>query len=148
MKLQFELTTPERIVLKEEFDAATIPTEEGEITVLPGHVPLVGNLKPGMITVRKGNVESYLAVSGGFVEVQPNSRIIILADTAERAEELDLEKVEAARERAQQALDQKRSADDVSAAAAVSALERELVRSRVARKHRGERKNFSPPSAS
>jgi F-type H+-transporting ATPase subunit epsilon len=147
MKLTFELTTPERIVLKETFDAATIPTQEGELTILPGHVPLVANLVPGMITVRNGNAESYLAVSGGFVEVQPGSKIIILADTAEHAAELDLEKVEEARVRAQELLTQKRGADDVSAAAAMAALEREIVRSRVARKHRGDRKNYpSTPS--
>ncbi len=142
MSLHFELTTPERIVLKEEYDAATVPTQEGEITVLPGHLPLVANLVPGMITLRKGREESYLAVSGGFVEVQPGSKIIILADTAERAEELDLEKVEAARERAEKVLAEKRSNDDVSAASAIAALERELARARVARKHFGKNRHL------
>jgi F-type H+-transporting ATPase subunit epsilon len=142
MTLHFELTTPERIVLKEEYDAATIPTQEGEITVLPGHLPLVANLVPGMITLRKGKEESYLAVSGGFVEVQPGSKIIILADTAERAEELDLAKVEAARELAEKILSEKRSVDDVSAASAMAGLQRELARAKVARKHRGDRRHL------
>lgn len=146
MSLHFELTTPERIVLREEYDAATIPTQEGEITVLPGHLPLVANLVPGMITLRKGKEESYLAVSGGFVEVQPGSKLIILADTAERAEELDLEKVEAARERAEKLLAEKRAVDDVSAAAAMAGLQRELARAKVARKHRGSRSMHMPSS--
>lgn len=144
-RLSFELTTPERIVLKDAFDAATIPTQEGEITVLPGHIPLVANLAPGMITVRTSGDESYLAVSGGFVEVQPGSRVIILADTAERAEELDVEKVEEARRRAEKLLTEKRHADEVSSAAAVAALERELARVRVAKKWRGRRQH--PPAS-
>ena len=104
---------------------------------MPGHIPLVANLSPGMITVRKGAQESFLAVSGGFIEVQPGSRIIILADSAERAEELDLAKIEEARTRAERILTEKRHADDVSSAAAVAALERELARIKVARKWRG-----------
>ncbi len=146
MQLHFELTTPERIVLREEYDAATIPTQEGEITVLPGHLPLVANLVPGMITLRKGKDESYLAVSGGFVEVQPGSKLIILADTAERAEELDLEKVEAARDRAEKLLAEKRAVDDVSAAAAMAGLQRELARAKVARKRHGSQRHM--PSGS
>jgi F-type H+-transporting ATPase subunit epsilon len=137
--LTLELTTPERIVLKESYDSATIPTADGEITVLPGHVPLVSTLKPGMITVRRGAQASFLAVSGGFVEVMPDGRVVLLADTADRAEELDLEKVEAARERARELLEAKRDQDDVSSAAAVAALERELARVRVARHHRSRR---------
>lgn len=139
MKLKFELTTPERIVLKEEFSSATIPTQEGEITVLPGHIPLIANLQSGMITVRKGSEESYLAVSGGFVEVQPGGTVIILADSAERAEEIDLKAVEEARERARKLLEEKRSIDDISSVAAVAMLERELARVKVARKHRARR---------
>jgi len=134
--LHFELTTPERILLKEEVNGLTLPTQEGEITVLPGHIPLVATLVPGMVTVYRGDVEEYLAVSGGFIEVQPGNKIIILADTAERAEELDAQKVEEARERAQKLLTEKRHIDDVSGAAAIGALERELARIRVVKKHR------------
>lgn len=142
--IKFELITPERVVLRDEFDSATVPTREGEITVLPGHVPLVASLVPGMITVQRTGGEQYLAVSGGFIEVQPGSKMIVLADTAERAEELDLDKVEAARERAEKLLTEKRHVDDVSSAAAMAALERELARAKVARKHRAGRR---PPSA-
>ena len=140
MKLTFELTTPERIVEKKEIDGLTIPTMEGELTILPGHVPLVSILKSGMATLYIGKEQEYLALSGGFLEVQPNGRIIVLADTAERAEELDLKKVEEARERARKALEEKRDMDDVASAAVTASLERELARERTARKYRDLKK--------
>ncbi len=139
-KLTFELTTPERIVERKEVDGVTLPTQEGEITVLPGHVPLVSNLKPGVATLHVGSEREYLAVSGGFIEVQPDGRLIVLADTAERAEELDIQKIEEARERARQALEEKRDMDDVAAAAAMAALEREIAREQTARKYRDLKK--------
>lgn len=141
-QLTLELTTPERIVLKESYDSATVPTQQGEITVLPGHIPLVANLAPGMITVRKGKEESFLAVSGGFLEVMADGRLVVLADSAERAEELDLSKVEEAQERARALLEEKRDMDDVSSVAAVAALERELARVRVARHHHSRRREL------
>jgi F-type H+-transporting ATPase subunit epsilon len=142
--LHFELTTPERVVLRREITDVTIPTQEGEITVLADHIPLVANLVPGMLTVRSGKQEEYLAVSGGFIEVQPGSRVVVLADTAERAEELDLKKIEEARERARKLLTEKKSADMVSNAAAAAALEKELARYKVARRHR-ERRGIPAP---
>jgi len=136
-KLHFEITTPERNVLREEIDGVTIPTREGEITVLPGHIALVAILKPGELIVKKDGKESYLAVSGGFIEVQAlpkSTRVIILADTAERAEELSLKAIEAAKERAQKELEEKRDVDEVAAASAAASLERELARLKVARR--------------
>ncbi len=142
-KISFELTTPERNVLRREISGVTIPTSEGEITVLADHIPLVTNLAPGMLTVFDGQNEEYLAVSGGFVEVQPGNRIIILADSADRAEELDLQKVEEARERAHKLLTEKRNATEVASAGVFAALERELARTKVARRHR-ERRGLPP----
>ena len=138
-RIKFELTTPERIVVKDAVDGVTLPTQEGEITVLPGHIPLIAALVPGMVTLYKKAGEEYLAVSGGFIEVQPGNSLIVLADTAERAEELDLQKVEEARVRAAALLTVKRQADEVAGVAAVAALERELARVRVAKKHRTRR---------
>lgn len=136
-RIQFEIATPERVVYKEDVDGVTLPTKEGEITVLPNHIPLVAVLVPGALTVRKGGEESYMAVSGGFIEVQPGNRIVVLADTADRAEELTEEAVEAARLRAQKLVEEKRTVDAGSFASAAAALERELARLKVARKHRG-----------
>jgi len=138
MSLQFEITTPERIVLKREVDSVTVPTASGEITVLPHHVPLVSVLQSGMITLRRGAEEEYLAVSGGFLEVGVGGRVRALADTAERAEELDMKKVEEARKKAEEALGEARRAADVSSVAAVASLERELARLKVARRYRGK----------
>lgn len=144
-KIALELTTPERIVFKIEADEVTLPTQEGEITVLPGHVPLVAVLVPGMMTVRADGAESFVAVSGGFIEIQPGSQVIVLADTAERAEELDLKKVEEARERAQRALREQRGMDEVSAAAMMAELNRELARLKVARRHGSRPVRTLPP---
>jgi F-type H+-transporting ATPase subunit epsilon len=142
--LKFEITTPERVVLTREADSVTLPTADGEITVMPGHVPLVGVLRSGMITVRLGTDEEYLAVAGGFVEVSPDGRVAALADSAERAEDLDLAKLETARVKAEQSLEEMRRTDDVSAAAALAALEHELARVKVARRHRDRRPLIMP----
>jgi F-type H+-transporting ATPase subunit epsilon len=146
--LKFEITTPERVVLTREADSVSVPTSSGEITVLPGHIPLVSVLATGMITVRRGQAEEYLAVSGGFLEVGADGRVRALADSADRADELDMEKVEAARRAAEEALSEKRRAADVSSAAAVASLERELARLRVARHYRLRRQPLhgEPPA--
>lgn len=124
--------------MKEEIDSVTIPTREGEITILPGHIALVAILKPGELVVKRDGKESYMAVSGGFIEVQAlakSTRVIVLADTAERAEELSIQAIEEAKERAQRELEEKRNVDDVAAAGAAASLERELARLKVARRH-------------
>ena len=135
MAIHFEIITPERVVLKDEVDEVTLPTTEGEITVLPHHIPLVTLSRAGMIRLLKNKKEEYLAVSGGYVEVQPGSRLTILADTADRAEELDLKKIEEAHERARALMEEKRLTDDVAYASAAAGLERELARLKVARRH-------------
>jgi F-type H+-transporting ATPase subunit epsilon len=133
-KLKLKIVTPERIVFEDEVDSATVMTETGEITVLPGHIPLVTSLRPGEMRLMKGKTEELLAVSTGFLEVRPGNEIVILADTAERLEELELEKIEAAKEAARKLLEEKRHVDDVSFADAAAALERELARYKVAQK--------------
>jgi F-type H+-transporting ATPase subunit epsilon len=109
---------------------------EGEITVLPNHLPLVSILAPGELVVRKNKDEVYMAVAGGFVTVHPKSQVVILADSAERAEELSIEAIEAARERARKFLEEKRGRDDVAFADAAAAMQRELARLKVAKKHK------------
>lgn len=133
-KISFELTTPERKVMEEKVDQITLPTVEGEITVLANHIPLVAMLVPGMVTLVNDGKETYLSVSGGFIEVRPGSRVVVLADTAERAEELDEKKVEEARERAKKILEEKRHVDDTAFADAAAVMARELARLKVIRK--------------
>ncbi|MDP3735196.1 MAG: ATP synthase F1 subunit epsilon [bacterium] len=134
MPLHIKIITPERVVLEEDVDSLSLPTPDGEITVLPNHRPLVSLLATGAMTLRKGGEESHLASSGGFVEILPDSEVRILADSAERAEELALEKVEEARVRAEEALQGKRFADEGGHAALLGSLERELARLKVLRR--------------
>jgi F-type H+-transporting ATPase subunit epsilon len=99
--IKFEIVTPERVVLKEEIIQVTVPTRQGEITVLANHIPLVANLLPGVIEIKKINGDmDIISVSGGFIEVLKD-KVVILADTAERAEEIDVDRAEEARQRAE-----------------------------------------------
>ena len=136
--LHFEITTPERTVYKDEVDRVTIPTSTGEITVLPNHIPLVSELVPGELTVARGDRLTHLAVSGGFIEVRPGNQVVVLADTAERAEEIDVAKAEEARARAKKIMEEQRH-DIEGFAEATALLEKSAVRLRVARRarHRG-----------
>ena len=137
-QMRFEIATPERIVCTHEaVIQVTLPTQMGEITVLPNHIPLIANLVSGEITVKTTTEEIYMACSGGFIQVTPY-RIVVLADTAERVEELVLEEIEKARERAVQLVKEKHK-DEVASASAVAALERELARYRVVIKRKGHR---------
>lgn len=118
------------------------PGVEGELGILPRHTPLLTMLKPGELRVKKGGEEISIFVSGGFLEVQPD-KVLILADAAERAEEIDLERAEAARRRAQERLAMRGS--EVDMARAEAALRRALVREKIARRRRsGVRANVPP----
>ncbi|MEO5927384.1 MAG: ATP synthase F1 subunit epsilon [Patescibacteria group bacterium] len=134
MPLHFELVTPERIVFKTDADRVTLPTAEGEITVLPNHVPLVARLVAGVATLVVGGVEEDVAVSGGFIEIGEGNSVRVLADTAERGTELDISVIEAATERATEVMKNVARTDDNAYAAAAAAMERELARGRVARR--------------
>src|SRR5512142_2364653 len=136
--LDFELTTPERTAIKAKVRQVTVPTSEGEITVLPDHLPIVAPIQAGeMQVIGEDGKVMLVAVSGGFVTVHPGSRMEILADTAERAEELDLKAIEAAMLRAQEALREKID-DEERQAEATAGLARELARLKVVRKHRSK----------
>lgn len=134
--MRLEVITPERIVFQDEVEEVTIPTTEGEITVLKHHIPLVAGIKAGAARVKKGGSEYFLSLSGGFAQVEANGRVIILSDTAERAEELDLAKIEESYRDAEALLKEKRALSDVEYAALAGAMERELARLKVARKAR------------
>ena len=132
--MKLRIITPEKLVLEEDVDQVTLPTKEGEITVLPHHIPLVGIVQPGEIFIKKGNQDIPLAVSGGMVQVRPDE-IILLADSAERVEEIIEERAEQARTRALTELSEKRH--DITQHAYLAAkIEKETARLRVARKHR------------
>lgn len=132
MSLKLKIVTPERTVFEDTVDSVTAMTQMGEVTILPGHIPLVANLQAGELRVRANGTEQLLVASTGFLEVRSGDEVVVLADTAERVEELELEKIEAAKERARKLLEEKRNVDDVAFADAAAMLERELARERVA----------------
>lgn len=138
----FELVTPERVVLREEVDQVTLPTPDGEITILPHHIPLVTLVAAGELRLKHGSEETPLAVHGGYLEVQGNL-VRLLTDAAERAEEIDEQRAEEARQRAEK-LKEEYAQDDVKFAEATALLERSLARLRIAKKYRGRRS--SPPT--
>jgi F-type H+-transporting ATPase subunit epsilon len=139
--LRLEVITAEREVLSEDVEVVVAPGMEGQLGILPRHAPLLTVLVPGELRARKpGGEELVLALSGGFLEVLPD-RVIVLADAAERAEEIDLERAEAARRRAQERL--AHPTPEIDLARAQASLQRALVRLRVAQRRR--RAGQQPP---
>ena len=129
-RLALEVATPTRLAVAETVDEVVLPGVHGYFGVLPGHAPFLSTLGVGELTYRVGRDERHLAVAGGFAEIR-NDKVIVLADTAELPEEIDRERAERARERAERRL-AGRSPDDVDYARAAAALARALVRLQVA----------------
>ncbi len=116
--LRLEIVTPERRVLDAEVDAVSVPTASGEVGILPSHAPMVSAIKPGVLTYTTRGASSRLAVTGGFLEVNAN-RVAVLADSAETAEEIDIDSARASREAAEKAF---------AAVASGSLVETEAIR--------------------
>ena len=135
--LRLEIVTAERVVYSDEADVVVAPGIEGQLGILPHHAPLMTTLQPGELRVRKGGEEFSLAISGGFLEVRPD-RVIILADAAERAEEIDIARAEEAKRRAEERLHQ-RHAPGIDEAQVEAALRRALTRLKVVEKRRKRR---------
>ncbi len=132
--IHFEIVTPEGPVLKEEIMQVSVPTRQGEITVLPNHIPLVAGLMPGVIEIKKpdGSGE-IMSVSGGFIEVL-RDKVVILADTAERAAEIDIDRAEEARRRAEKIKEEARHVDQERFTALSAKIAKELARTRAVRR--------------
>jgi F-type H+-transporting ATPase subunit epsilon len=130
-RLTLEITTPTRLVVTEQVDEVVAPGIEGYFGVLPGHAPFLTTLGVGIVTYRIGRDEHQLAVSGGFAEVR-NDKVIILADSAERPEEIDRARAERAKERAERRLSG-RAQEEVDYARCQASLARALTRLQVAR---------------
>jgi F-type H+-transporting ATPase subunit epsilon len=131
--IKLDIVTPEQSVFSDEVDMLIAPGSEGEMGILPHHAPLMTILGYGELVIRKDGSEEYMAIGGGFLEVRPD-RIIVLADVAERAEDIDISRAEAAKERAQKRMAEQPSGMD--AARAEAALKRSLVRLKVATRRR------------
>ncbi|MBA7681722.1 MAG: F0F1 ATP synthase subunit epsilon [Proteobacteria bacterium] len=133
---RLELVTAERMVYSDDVDMVIAWGLEGQLGILPHHAPLMTMLQPGELIIKKENEETYMAVSGGFLEVRPD-KVIILADACERAEEIDLARAEEAKRRAGEIMEA--PSPETDSAAAEAALRRSLVRLKVAEKIRRKR---------
>jgi F-type H+-transporting ATPase subunit epsilon len=131
--LRLEIITAERQVFADDVNVVVAPGIGGELGILPHHAPLITMLKPGELLIRKDGEETYMSVSGGFLEIRPD-KIIILADACERAEEIDVDRAEEAKHRAEEMLKTHPSGLDMARAEA--ALRRSLIRLKVAEKRR------------
>src|ERR1035437_6576410 len=133
MKLALDIITPTKVVLSEEVDEVTIPTTDGEISILPNHVNLLTKIAPGEMVIRKGTKTDLFAITGGFLEIS-NNHVNVLADYAIHADEIEIAKVEAAKERAQKAMKEKLTEEDFRVANAE--LAKSLLQLKVARKRK------------
>lgn len=130
-KLKLDVVTPYGLVFSEEVDEIIAAGSEGEFGVLPDHVPFLTTLKIGVLTFRKGSETGYIFINSGYAEVGPDS-VTLLADSAERSDEIDIERAKEAMKRAEERLKKKQEVDE---ARATSSLERALMRMQVAGKH-------------
>ena len=135
--IRLDIVTAEREVYAGDVDVVIAPGVEGQLGILPHHAPLMTTLQAGELRVRKGGEEVSLAISGGFIEVRPD-RVVVLADTAERAEEIDIARAEEAKQRARERLSEKQVAGADEARVEAS-LRRALIRLKVAEKRRKRR---------
>ena len=140
MPLLLEIVTPERLAYSEEVDSVQVPGIEGELGILPHNTPLLSALGVGELRIRRGSLEESFAIVGGFVQVRPD-KVVVMAETADMAADIDLEKAEEARREAERALETgyHEGADLIAARAA---LQHALLRVRVAeRRHREGRRH-------
>lgn len=133
--VELTVVTPDRQVVREQVHEVQVPARNGYLGILPGHAPLLSELQAGELSYRQGNHWSYLAIFGGFVEVLPG-RVIVLAESSERGEEIDVERAQEARKRAEDRLGHA-SDPEIDFVRAQAALQRALIRLQVAGKAGG-----------
>jgi F-type H+-transporting ATPase subunit epsilon len=136
MPLLLEIVTPERLAYSETVDSVVLPGSEGELGVLPHHAPLVAMLGMGELRVRKDGVEESFAIVGGFLQVRPD-KVVVMAETADLASEIDLDRAHEARREAERALETGYH-EGADLAAARASLQQALLRIRVAERRRRE----------
>ena len=143
MPLQCDIVTQERTVFSEEVDYVSLPGTEGIMGILPNHAPLLTALSFGEVMVRKQGDEEFFAIGGGFAEIRP-SQVIVLADSAEQAEEIDLDRAQKARQEAEKAMAEGGVSEDAARYAQIdAALRRAQIRIDVSRR-RGRRRRSMP----
>ncbi|CUA79654.1 F0F1 ATP synthase subunit epsilon [Anoxybacillus suryakundensis] len=130
--IKVSVVTPDGPVYEADVEMVSAKAQSGELGVLPGHIPMVAPLEIGAVRLKKGNATELVAVSGGFLEVRPD-RVTILAQAAERAEDIDVARAKAAKERAERRLQAKQ--DEIDHRRAELALRRAINRLNVANRH-------------
>jgi len=135
-QLHVQVISQEESLLDDEVDLVTIPSADGELTILPHHAALITQLKAGVVTIRKQNKNAVIAIGGGFATVEPNNSLTILADTAIKAEDISLKQAEAAKRRAEEKMRQQTGVSDREFKFAEAQLRRALIELQVARKHK------------
>ena len=144
MPLHLEIVTAEKMVYQDDVDMVIAPAADGEVGILPHHAPLLTTLQVGELRVKKGGSEQSLLIAGGFMEVS-NGRVTVLADAAEHAEDIDVQRAEEARRRAQDSLANRSNVE--SELVAQAAMRRATVRIRIARSRRGGNINSPSPES-
>jgi F-type H+-transporting ATPase subunit epsilon len=135
MTLHLEIVTPERLAYEDDVDMVVVPGIEGELGILPHHAPLITTLGVGELRITKGAAEESFAIVGGFLQVRPD-KVVVMAETADLASDIDLEKAQAARREAERALETATN-EPADLASARAQLQQALLRIRVAeRRHR------------
>jgi F-type H+-transporting ATPase subunit epsilon len=136
MPLLLQIVTPERQVFDDQVDSVVCPGIEGELGILPHHAPLLTTLGFGELRIRRGGEEEFFAIAGGFLQVRPD-KVVVMAETADIAAEIDLERALTARREAELALSEGFE-EPADLARARASLQRALLRIRVAERHRRE----------
>jgi len=136
--IHFTIVTPEGRTYEKDVMKVTVPTQAGDVTIYPKHAHLISVLRPGEILVHENDSEpNYVAVSGGILAVRPGGlKVQVLADTAERAEEIDIDRAETARKRAEELIAQQRNMEDVDYARLQAQIEKEMARIHVGNRYR------------
>jgi len=132
--IKIKIVTPEQVICECEAQQVTLPVTDGEVTILPNHRSYIASLKIGEIIAKKDGEENNIAVVGGFLEFHDNE-LVVLADEAERAEEIDIKKAEAARKRAEDIKNKVIKTDESEYAHVAATLEREMSRIKIAKKY-------------
>lgn len=134
--LKLKIVTPEKTVYQNEVFQISVPTTEGEVTILPHHIPLISVLKAGEMRFKDASGNQSMAVSGGFLEVRGKEEVVILADHAERSAEIDLVQTETAHKKALEQMEKLKNSEDTDFARLQAAIDRETNKLKVAKKYR------------
>jgi F-type H+-transporting ATPase subunit epsilon len=143
MPLRCQIITQERMLFDEDVDIVIAPGSEGEMGVLPNHAPIVAALNYGELIVRQGEMSEAFAIGGGVLQVAHN-KVVVLADSAESADEIDIARAQEARQKAERSMREGVVEDEAQLAALEAAIRRANLRLKVAHKHRPERRGRGP----